>query len=77
MRLLDTTNTMCTNSPCHQLFSVSEQRLDSQDIFLSSRQGQTVCMLRLLVLTCTTQPCLGYPRTDLVKLRGSYMLEEA
>ena len=33
---------MCTSSSCHQPFSVREQRLDTQDLFLSSRQGQTV-----------------------------------
>ena len=42
VRLLDTTDTMCSKSPCHQPFSVSEQRLDTQDNFLSSRQGLTV-----------------------------------
>ena len=33
VRLLDTTDTMCSESPCHQPFTVSEQRLDTQDIF--------------------------------------------
>ena len=42
VQLLDTTDTMCSKSPCHQPFSASEQRLDTQDNFSSSRQGLTV-----------------------------------
>ena len=39
VRLLDTTDTMCSKSPCHQPFSVSEQRLDTQDNFFVKPAG--------------------------------------
>ena len=39
VRLLDTTDTMCSKSPCHQPYSVSEQRLDTQDHFFVKPAG--------------------------------------
>ena len=39
VRLQDTTDTMCSKSPCHQPFSVSQQRLDTQDNFFVKPAG--------------------------------------